>query len=400
MKGAEMSDTMMVNVNDLVVDMPVSEEEVQRKMESMNMHGLVQPLTVWLKDMRIIDGFHRLEAAKRLGWTEIECVVRDYTEEAFWDARIQSAKQHHEIEEDRLVTWMVNCWKVTKWGNAEHSVVHMAKEIWDSKIDPKQLDPVFLSMFGRSQIETPVPRNKTELGPEQAELFAWLTERSAQWGIGLYRLVGLILSRIKWIGYGPNSSAITDIARKHALSLEERVKLGADVSSSDLYSYRPTVTYGDIDSYIKAGKVGSGTLQAYADERQKQQRELEADLEREREGFRHAKYLTEKSDSEVALHRLQCRLKAFMLDVDDYKAALARMPSGAELLSSVAEYAIQTIKELWPETETPELNPIILENARLRGELEAERGERMRLEWELKRFRSRITRVQKAVVHD
>ena len=84
------SNIMMVNPNEIVIDMPVDEQNVTQKMESMKERGIIQPVTLWLQGMRVIDGFHRSVAAQRLGWTEIPCYVVDCSEDAFWDARIQS----------------------------------------------------------------------------------------------------------------------------------------------------------------------------------------------------------------------------------------------------------------------------------------------------------------------
>ena len=109
------SNIMMVNPNEIVIDMPVDEQNVTQKMESMKERGIIQPVTLWLQGMRVIDGFHRTVAAQRLGWDEIPCYVVDCSEDAFWDARIQSARQHHRIENERLNAWMMESWKTTEW---------------------------------------------------------------------------------------------------------------------------------------------------------------------------------------------------------------------------------------------------------------------------------------------
>lgn len=107
---------MKVNPNELVIDLPVDEANVQKKMDSMRLDGVVgQPIAIWLNGSRIIDGFHRTVAAQRLGWAEIDCVVTDCDEERFWDLRIQSAKQHASIEQKRLEAWIVACWNSTEW---------------------------------------------------------------------------------------------------------------------------------------------------------------------------------------------------------------------------------------------------------------------------------------------
>ena len=51
-------------------------EDVQKMAESMTKIGLLSPITVD-KHHALIAGLHRLEAAKLLGWEEIECIVSD-----------------------------------------------------------------------------------------------------------------------------------------------------------------------------------------------------------------------------------------------------------------------------------------------------------------------------------
>lgn len=109
------AETMMVDPNELVIDMPLDEANVNTKVESMRNNGMIQDVTVWLQDMRIIDGFHRTEAARRLGLKAIRCKVVDCSEAAFWDARIQSARQHHTIEGERLQVWIRECWRNSDW---------------------------------------------------------------------------------------------------------------------------------------------------------------------------------------------------------------------------------------------------------------------------------------------
>jgi len=112
------AESMMLDPNELVIDLPVDEANVKVKMESLQTNGIIQPVTVWFQDMRIIDGFHRTVAAQRLGWAEIPCYVIDCSESAFWDARIQSARQHHKIEGERLQVWIRECWRASDWPDA------------------------------------------------------------------------------------------------------------------------------------------------------------------------------------------------------------------------------------------------------------------------------------------
>jgi len=51
------------------------QDAVQKLADSISKVGLLNPITVD-QEYTLIAGLHRLEAAKRLGWTEIECTVK------------------------------------------------------------------------------------------------------------------------------------------------------------------------------------------------------------------------------------------------------------------------------------------------------------------------------------
>lgn len=104
---------MTVDPAEIVIDMPISPANLAAKKASIAESGIVQPITLWIRDLRVIDGFHRAAAAVELGLKAVPAVVVDCSEEAFWDARIQSAKQHHGIEADRMTVWMLNCWQAS-----------------------------------------------------------------------------------------------------------------------------------------------------------------------------------------------------------------------------------------------------------------------------------------------
>ena len=70
---------MLININEIKVNpgrREATPEDVQRLSESVAEVGMMNPITV-TADHTLIAGLHRLEAAKRLGWTEIECSVSD-----------------------------------------------------------------------------------------------------------------------------------------------------------------------------------------------------------------------------------------------------------------------------------------------------------------------------------
>ena len=70
---------MLININDIKINPGRREAapgDVQRLSESVAEVGMMNPITV-TADHTLIAGLHRLEAAKRLGWTEIECSISD-----------------------------------------------------------------------------------------------------------------------------------------------------------------------------------------------------------------------------------------------------------------------------------------------------------------------------------
>jgi len=70
---------MLININNIKINpgrRKAAPEAVQRLSESIAEVGMVNPITV-TADHTLIAGLHRLEAAKRLGWTEVECSISD-----------------------------------------------------------------------------------------------------------------------------------------------------------------------------------------------------------------------------------------------------------------------------------------------------------------------------------
>ena len=70
---------MKVNISDIKVNSgrrEVSPESVAELAKSIAVVGLLNPLTL-TGDYTLVAGLHRLEAAKQLGWMEIECTIID-----------------------------------------------------------------------------------------------------------------------------------------------------------------------------------------------------------------------------------------------------------------------------------------------------------------------------------
>ncbi len=70
---------MLINIDNIKIApgrREATSEDVQRLSESIAEVGMMNPITV-TADHTLIAGLHRLEAAKKLGWTEVECCVSD-----------------------------------------------------------------------------------------------------------------------------------------------------------------------------------------------------------------------------------------------------------------------------------------------------------------------------------
>lgn len=70
---------MLININEIKINegrRAATPEAIDAMTASIREVGMMNPITV-TADHTLIAGLHRLEAAKRLGWTEIECSVSD-----------------------------------------------------------------------------------------------------------------------------------------------------------------------------------------------------------------------------------------------------------------------------------------------------------------------------------
>lgn len=146
---------MMVNPQDIDIDMPCSAANVKQKKASIQQVGIVQPIVLWLQGLRVIDGFHRTKAAQELGLTEVPAIVVDCNEEAFWDARIQSAKQHADISTDRMIEWIFQSWKASTYATGDDREAFY-RFVWDEKLN---------ELFMKSEAK------------------AWFVEKERQWGV-------------------------------------------------------------------------------------------------------------------------------------------------------------------------------------------------------------------------
>lgn len=71
------------------------------------------PILVWEDQrgtFRVVDGFHRLFTARKLGISEVRCQIGDYTEAEFWEQRLAFTREHEKIAGHRMVAWAMSLW--------------------------------------------------------------------------------------------------------------------------------------------------------------------------------------------------------------------------------------------------------------------------------------------------
>lgn len=320
--------TTKVNVNDLVIDMPLDEANVAQKMESLKSGGLVQPVTVWLKDFRIIDGFHRTEAAKRLGWTEIDCVVKDCDEETFWDARIQSARQHHCITKQRFLSWMIEAWKASKWANLEFD------------------DSVKAELWRVNQ------ENKLRQGG-QGELCDWLISKSSAWDIGVFQLYDMLMWSSKPNLVGLHKAEIDEAAMLAKLNHKQREIFVENTPSAGTGYGKSQATPDEVIDYA---------LYVASTDRPQKLRDFRKSRDEEmRRRVLDSLLSAPKKSKEELERQMQSELRRDITSsfatlkeiVRQNSDVLTQLDDGYEILMSMSAWAASKAAELFPDREQP-----------------------------------------------
>jgi len=382
---------VQIQVKDLVIDLPVSDTNVAQKKASLGGVGMVQPITVWKNgdQYRIIDGFHRVAAAGLLGWDTVPSVVRDCSEEAFWDARIQSAKQHSDISEERLRAWIGECWRASKWGVPRFPAHKPGTESVLQALCESGLYKNALWLSNGNEPQT----------PEQRSLDAWLQLRAAGWGVSKFHILDCIIKEfltpyeIRYLARGLNLAARADI-RDAAEVLEvirahdDGTRQGRDIRQDDVNAWRDQppesrpslVTFIDERLEEKARASEERRKLAYATEVARR-KAAEEECRQRVEAYRQTPEYRAQKQQEVR-RLLMARYDALDAFIDENASTLAEMPDGPDLLAAQAEWALQKIAEMWPGAERDDVRvPAILsENVRLRAELAKEHDARLKAE--------------------
>jgi L-serine kinase (ADP) len=88
-----------MNIEEIGIDCLIPHEEIEEKriqeiITSLK-NGQLEPILVAREHNVVLDGHHRVEAARRLGWDKIKCRVVDYDNEVdlgFWQDEIRCSK--------------------------------------------------------------------------------------------------------------------------------------------------------------------------------------------------------------------------------------------------------------------------------------------------------------------
>jgi len=341
------AETMTINPNELVIDMPVDDDHVKELMTSLQKNGrMVEPVSVWLQGMRIINGFHRTEAAKRLGWDSMPCLIQDLTEDAFWDARIIAAKPHQRIESDRLTIWMAESWKLTKWckGNEYESLLAQAWEL----IKKGRLGYV---------------ATKQECSEDEREIVDWFKDKAARWGIPAYE----IADKLKGI-----PSRLMDnrrIAEMYDLSLEKaKIALTA-----------PDRRYQDeVHEWVKtevAAKDNPTPFYEWFDDAEEQKRKRNQEQQQKEYERQQAYLATEAGKAQAEKVRIEENRRNTKRHLEEAKFQVVltgRYFDGVSeapvMLAEFAQFVVDFAAEHFPDVQIAKPNPVALENSRLRSE--------------------------------
>jgi hypothetical protein len=324
-----------IDPTELVVDdMPVDDEHVKELIDSLPAHGgqIVFPPYVWLQGKRIIDGFHRVTAARKTGMQTITVALVDVSETRFWDLRIMAAKPHKRIEDKRLYEWVIECWKAD-WGDSKPRE-EIANNLWS----------LFRGEIYRQSGSLFAKLDRSRLNGEQVELYDWFANKSARWGIPVESLADRVLSFWNIV---PPSPKVDEIAVKKNLTLPERNNLAAQAQKS-------TAKPRSMEKWIDAGQPGTLRDFDLQDRRQKATKKVER----------------QKQFVQTDIGKEQIQQRNLVSYRDAVQRALAIIKSVEYIRKSVPEapMLLSTIQghiRILLQDTPVEIEQVLLENARL-----------------------------------
>ncbi len=409
------AETMTINPNELVIDLPVDDAHVQELMNSLQKNRrMVEPVTVWLQGMRIINGFHRTEAAKRLGWESMPCLIQDLTEDEFWDARIIAAKPHKEVESARLAAWMLESWRNT-WGLYAIDTSTLGEMLDRVGVTESPTDERLHLMALIDALDAYKPDDGwarmvfagtekehvgfTKLGRKRfvqrkiwekrnpTEFEQWFEQKASKWGVSVNVVVNSIEKMAKevlGIEYALSSDRYIIHAADEWRSSDE--PLPRFIAKKEAQRHHPDYPRQWIEDALD-GKATLAQITEYrtkAERERKEQEQREIDEERrrqerqkaehveaehrrikEREQDRAALELMSSSPKyrSAALHRFLEQAKFSISSIDT-----AGLPDAPAMIAEFAQFVADFSAEHFPDVQIASPDPVALENSRLRAE--------------------------------
>lgn len=248
----------LIDPNDLDIDLPLDERNVSELMESINEVGeVLNEVLVREQDYRIIDGFHRTEACKRLG-LPVPIKLIPCTEEQFWSLRIVQAKKHHEVEDQRLVAWMLECWKRTKWyvPISPDKDGFLPRAYSNTSVDLTMVEMVW-TVF---RLKWPHGTHSEKVQPltrDEQELSQWMDAKANQWGVDARKIANSVLALTSSESGFLDNQTFDDYSRKYNFDFQKATRIQKEMSA-DLPRY-DQVTH----AYLMAVSTGKNDTETY-----------------------------------------------------------------------------------------------------------------------------------------
>jgi len=325
---------------------------------------MIEPVTIWFPGMQIINGFHRTEAAKRLKWTEIPCLVQELTEDEFWDARIIAARPHYKVQPARMAIWISESWKQTPWyiPNPNNDDWSLIESVWE--------------VFGKGKAAFAL--HPTFSNAKQKDIYDWLNEKANRWGMGNYDVVRHLLN-------GPlggtflmlRGEMMDGIAASHNLTLAQRIDLqnalnssGRVVRSLDWCQVEEWVK----NDYLQGGRsIAQFAQETEAERRQRQKDEaertmLEALRKRQFAQSAQGQAKLESDRAKTQSERLRSVLSNAKQNLELLKNEVESAPEAPAMLAAFAQFVVDFSEQHFPGIEIAKPNPVSLENASIRAE--------------------------------
>lgn len=330
--------------------MPVDELRIVDLLSQIEaVGGIGEPVTVWMHsttgDILVINGFHRAECARRLGYSELKATLIDCDESTFWDMRISATTEHRAVTDDRLHLWMLDAWMLTEW--AKLNPATFARTAYQ----------VYVYIY--NQLERP-----DQLTEQQRSIVEWFNQRAVIWAKSPKEIAKIILDKS---GLLLRYSDLLDVAAMRNIDYTSYCK-AVETLSTDTTALTSGIKRRDIGKFITAN-IGHNEwrtiTQIKADERQAT---INAEIQRHDDIKKPSTLVTHVSSQLSRLRSVQYTVDDIVNGNTDYDACVAVNPA---IDDQVARFlsAADTLAE-WAGVDRRWKTSILKkENARLREQM-------------------------------